>query len=191
MHEGSPSPEDGPSLTACSPRGSTQHRRRNQMYGWSLGHAARGSLIYPRKHSQLPKSALHSGEGISPKLGRVWVPGSGLGEDGFVSPREQSQALREAPGAACISMGNASEMPNLELLLTDPLCKRLPGGGDAPGIPEPEERSPVGPLSTRAPPEGGLHWPEPAASRCDEGDLSAAGHPRPRGVCPGWVMGHQ
>lgn len=81
-------------------------------------------------------------QGISPKLGRVLVPGSGLGEDGFISHGEQSQAPREAPGAAaCISMGNATEMPNLELLLTDPLCKRLPGGGDAPGIPEPAERS--------------------------------------------------
>lgn len=102
----------------------------------------------------------------------------------LLSTREWPGPRRGSPRAACISIDN--ETPHLEMLLTDPLHKCLPGGGDAPSIPKPEESS----LSSttrqgRAPSKDGVHLPEP---------LSAPGHSRPLwawslgSLCRGWVM---
>lgn len=102
----------------------------------------------------------------------------------LLSTREWLGPRRGSPRAACISIDN--ETPHLEMLLTDPLHKCLPGGGDAPSIPKHEESS----LSSttrqsRAPSKDGIHWPEP---------LSTPGHSRPLWawslvtLCLGWVM---
>lgn len=48
------------------------------------------------------------------------------------STREWPGPRQGSPRAACISIDN--ETPHLEMLLTDPLHKCLPGGGDAPRI---------------------------------------------------------
>lgn len=62
-------------------------------------HAARGSLFYPRKRGQLPKPALHSGEGISPKLGRVWVLAREAREWAGGGRRSSAQGSRVRPSA--------------------------------------------------------------------------------------------
>lgn len=68
--------------------------------------------------------------------------GARQGRKALVSTREQSQALGKAlPVLHVLAWVTQLNLPNLEMLLTDPLHKCLPGGGDAPSIPEPKERS--------------------------------------------------
>lgn len=120
------------------------------------------------------------------RVARGIITNRGWGKPGFLalSPGEWPGPRQCSPRAACISIDN--EPPHLEMLLTHPLHKCLPGGGDAPSIPKLEEGS----LSSttrqgRAPSKNGIHWPEPPAT---------PGHSRPLQawslgtLCLGWVM---